>query len=116
MDDRAEHLLDLLRHLRDDLDLGHWDPAPAEREFASRALDAAGSLPLDEAIVRSLRPLVPGLGPGEDSRLASAAVSCAVHFRRAPEPEPRVGERFLELLRKITGRPGADGAGAPVRR
>ncbi|WP_101255329.1 hypothetical protein [Streptomyces barkulensis] len=109
-----EDLATLIRDLHAAYDSNEWEPSPAERVCAVRILEVVASRPLSEAIVQGLRWATP---LSEDSRLASVAVSYAVHFRRSMAPPPGPGQRvedaFLDLLRKITGHPG-EGAAVAV--
>ncbi|WP_217209655.1 hypothetical protein [Streptomyces sp. AC550_RSS872] len=105
-----EHLATQIRDLHAAFDSSEWEPSPTEHACAIRILEAVAARPLGEAIVQGMRPVTPGGSLAEDSRLAPAAVSCAVYFRRSADPFSAAGEQvqgdFLDLLRKITGRPG----------
>jgi len=105
-----EQLATEVRDLHAAFDSGGWQPSPAERACAIRILEAVTTRPLGEAIVQGMRPVTPGGTLPEDSCLAPAAVSCAVCLRRSADPFSVAGgqvqDSFLDLLRKITGRPG----------
>ncbi|MGX9888393.1 hypothetical protein [Streptomyces sp. NPDC002276] len=114
-----EHLATRIRDLHAAFDSGEWEPGPAEHACAGRILEAVAASPLGEAIVEGMRPGTPGGSLAEDSRLGPAAVSFAVHSRRSADPFSAAGEQvqgdFLDLLRKITGRPGEGAVGVGVR-
>jgi hypothetical protein len=105
-----EQLATQMRDLHAALDSSGWEPSPAEHACAIRILEAVATRPLGEAIVQGMRPGTPGGSLAEDSRLGPAAVSCAVRFRRSADPFSVAGgqvqDSFLDLLLKITGRPG----------
>ncbi|MDO0938495.1 hypothetical protein QQY66_44760 [Streptomyces sp. DG2A-72] len=102
-----EQLATHIRDLHAAFDSNGWEPSPAEHACAIRIVEAVAVRPLADAIVQGMRPVTPGGSLAEDSRLAPAAVSCAVYFRRSADPLSGAGgqvrDSFLDLLRKITG-------------